>query len=103
MAKLYVAEYARSSSAGPGDTGAPMAIEPPLAEQVVTFTTTTACDNAFNAATRFVRIHTDSICHIAFGTAPSATTSLKRMAANTTEYFAVPPGASYKVAAVTGT
>lgn len=102
MAILYIAEYSRAADNSLGGFNQ-IADEASLqAEQTVTFTTTTQ-SSAFNAATRFVRIHTDSICHILFGTNPTATTGKKRMAANTTEYFAVPPGASYKVAAVTGT
>lgn len=100
MAKLYVTEYANMGETLRG--APPIALEPELAEQVVTFTTTTQ-SSAFNASTRFVRIHTDSICHIAFGASPTATTSKRRLAIDQTEYFAVPPGASYKVAAVTGT
>jgi hypothetical protein len=68
----------------------------------VTFTTTTA-SAAFAAGTVMVRIHTNAICSIAFGTAPSATTSNFRMAADQTEYFGVPLGAAYKVAAVSNT
>jgi hypothetical protein len=59
--------------------------------------------SAFNAATTYVRIHTDAICSISFGTAPTATTSTMRMVAGQTEYFAVPVGRSFKVAAITNT
>jgi len=50
-----------------------------------------------------VRVHTDVICSIKFGTSPTATTSTARMVAGQTEYFAVPQGASYKVAAISNT
>lgn len=101
MAKLYITEYA---AVGGGMDGQPSAIayEPPVASQTVTFTTTTQ-SSAFNAITRFVRIHTDAICSIEFGTNPTATTSTRRLAADATEYFAVPVGNSFKVAAVTNT
>jgi hypothetical protein len=101
MAKLYVTEYA---ALGQGANGIPaqIAYEPPVASQVVTFTTSTQ-SSAFNAATQFVRVHTDSICSITFGTNPTATTSNRRMAADATEYFAVPAGNAFKVAAVTNT
>jgi hypothetical protein len=73
---------------------------PAVTQQQVTFTTTTA-SAAFSADTRFVRLHTDSACRVAFGDAPTADTTSMRMAAGQTEFFAVPPGS--KVAAVTTT
>lgn len=56
---------------------------------------------AFAATTRFVRIHSDSVCSIKFGPNPTATTSSKRMAAGQTEYYYVKPGD--KVAAILNT
>jgi hypothetical protein len=100
MATLYVTEFASVNTfAG---KAAQVADQPPLAEQTVTYTTTVA-SSAFHAGTEYVRIHTDAICSISFGTAPTATTAKMRMVAGQTEYFAVPKGASYKVAAVTNT
>ncbi|PZN85836.1 MAG: hypothetical protein DM484_01275 [Candidatus Methylumidiphilus alinenensis] len=103
MSVLYVTEYA---SQGLDSRNSPMviALEPTLAEQIFTISgSSTAVTNPFQSGTTYVRIHTDTICSIAFGTAPVATTSMKRMAANTTEYFAVPPNKGYKVAAITNT
>jgi len=50
--------------------------------------TTTA---ALNAAAKFVRVNTDSICSIKFGTTSTvaATTTNARMAANSSEFFAL--------------
>ena len=100
MATLFVTEFQHASAAGPGNTPMPMAMQEPLAEQAVSFTTTTA-SSAFNAATRFVRLYSTADCHIAFGTAPTATTGKMKLKADSAEYFAVQPGASIKVAAVT--
>ena len=102
MSVLYVSEY---STAGLDSRLIPMVIaqEPSLVEQIFTISGSSAATNAFQATTTYVRVHTDAICSISFGTAPIATTSMKRMAANTTEYFAVPAGKSYKVAAITNT
>jgi hypothetical protein len=58
---------------------------------------------AFNAKTRFVRLHTDAVCSIKFGTNPTASATTARMAANSTEYSSVPPNQAYKVAAITNT
>jgi hypothetical protein len=79
-----------------------MPLEPPLAEQTVAIGAE-AKSSAFNASTRYVRIHVDAICSILFGTSPTATTSKKRLAANQTEYFAVPPGQSFKVSVISNT
>ena len=101
MGILYVTEFQELPTITLGHSGA-MAMQPPMAEQTVSYTTTTQ-SAAFNANTRYVRLHTDSICSIEFGTNPSATTSTARMVAGQTEYYAVPKGASYKVAAVSNT
>jgi len=103
MSVLYIAEYAEIVVA-PANQRGQMVMEPPIAEQTISISgSSAACTNPFNSATRFVRIHTDAICSIAFGAAPTATTGNKRLAANQTEYFGIPKGQSYKVAAITNT
>lgn len=103
--KLYVSEYVDfPQQAG---TAIGVAAEPSV-DQVVDYSGGVAASTAFAANTRFVRIHTDSICCIAFGTAPVATVNNKRMAAGATEYFAVPNGAlnqvtPFKVSAIATT
>lgn len=99
--KLYVTEYSDIGQTVRG--AAQLAKEPVVAEQVVDYSGGVASSSAFNASTTYVRIHTDSICSISFGTAPTATTSMRRMPADSTEYFAVPPGLSYKVSAISNT
>lgn len=106
MSTLYITEYAKQGGGHP--LGIPVAEEPAITTQTVSFTATHGESSAFNANTSLVRIHTDGICSILFGTAPVATTSHPRLAANQTEYFAVvAPGASgataLKVSAVTNT
>ena len=101
MTTLYISEFAdfgRSTT----ETGQ-VAAQPPTNEQTVSLSGTSAASSAFKNNTRLVRLHTDSICSIEFGTAPTATTSTARMAANQTEYFTIPAGQSYKVAAITNT
>ncbi len=100
MATLYVTEFSGINVIE--NKTVDIVTQPPVAEQTVSFTTTTQ-SSAFNSATRVVRIHTDSICSIAFGTNPTATTTKMRMVAGQTEYFGVPNNVSYKVAAVTNT
>ncbi len=100
MATLYVAEFSGINVVD--GKLVDIVTQPPVAEQTVSYTTTTQ-SSAFNAATRVVRIHTDSICSIAFGSNPTATTAKMRMVAGQTEYFGVPTNVSWKVAAVTNT
>lgn len=101
MATLYITEYAELPI-GPAGRVGQMPMEPPVAEQAIPFTTAVA-SAAFNAKTRFVRLHTDAICSVVFGVTPVATVANGRMAAGQTEYRAVPPGAGYKVSVVTNT
>lgn len=105
MATLYVAEFV--SGGGTGNFPLAAAQVAPLAEQTVAIGGASAqCTNPFSVNTTLVRVHVDAICSIAFGTNPTATTSKMRMAANQTEYFAipaVPPGSNYKIAVITNT
>ena len=55
-------------------------------------------DNAVGSQTRVVRVVTTTAAHIAFGAAPTATTSDVYMPAGVAEYFAITPGE--KVSAV---
>jgi len=106
MTFLYVTEFAELGI-GPAGRVDQMAMQPPLAEQTVGNAGGNTQSNAFNANTRFVRLHADSICAIEFGTNPTAVAAgasgTARMAANQTEYYAVPKGAGFKVAAILST
>ncbi len=93
MAKVYLTEYADLR----GNAG----FEPNTAEQVVTSAATSTQTAAFNVNTNWVRVHTDGIVSIAFGTSPTATTDKLRLAAGQTEYFCVVPG--HKAAVITNT
>lgn len=99
MATLYITEYSRQ---GRDASGFQMVVadEPPAANQTVAIGGTSAQSSAFNANTKFVRIHTDTTCSIEFGTNPTASATTRRLPANSTEYFSVPLGASYKVAVI---
>lgn len=91
MAFLYITEYEGLVGIGPGVAIAGLGI--PVASQVVVNTGATTPSAAFNAKTKFVRLHADSICSVKIGgAAPVATTTDARFAANQTEYAAVVPG-----------
>ena len=100
MATLYITEYARVAF----DPNGPLAMpeEPPLASQTVAIGSGSVASNAFNVATRFVRLNTDAACSIQFGfPTPTAVATTARMAANQTEYHGVPQGGGYQVAVIT--
>ena len=100
MTTLYVTEYATGGFAQVGGAVVQTPHEPPLAEQVISIGSGSVQSNAFNAQTTLVRLHTDSICSVLFGTSPTATASNQRFAANQTEYKTVPKGQSYKIAVI---
>lgn len=102
MATLYITEFAALGTPANGGN-IQVAGQSPIAEQTVSISGTSAQSSAFNTNTRFVRLHTDAICSVLFGTDPTATTAKMRMPANGTEYFAVPQAQSYKVAVITNT
>ena len=96
MAVLYITEYSAISI-----PDAPIAPGEAIASQTVAIGGSSTQSSAFNAQTRYVRLHTDAICSILFGSNPTATATTARMAADATEYFSVNP--STKVAVITNT
>lgn len=106
MAKLYITEFkamAPTSRGWGAQQFMPWGAQPPAAEQTVAIGASSAASSAFNAATSYVRLHTDAVCSIEFGSDPVATASTMRLSADQTEYFAVPVGASFKVAVISNT
>lgn len=99
MATLYIAEYA-SISIGQAGRLHQHPDEPPLNEQTLSIGVGSNASAAFQPQTRMVRLHTDAICSVAFGTNPTATTNNQRLAANQTEYKGVPLGQGFKVAVI---
>ena len=95
MAALYVTEYAWTPQRGL--FGMKM---PPIAEQKVSYTTTTA-SSAFNSLTTMVRVTADADAHLEFGSSPTATAANMLLPSGHVEYFEVTPGD--KVAAYDGT
>lgn len=100
MAVVYISEYAEAPNIKTGQM-LPVGQEPSLAEQTVAIGVGSVQSAAFNAKTKFVRLHTDAICSVKFGSNPTATATTPRMAANSTEFFGVNPGD--KVAIITNT
>lgn len=108
MAILYVTEYAELGATIGGGRTAQVPMEPPLVEQAIAITAGSTTTAAFNAKTTLVRVETDAICGITFGTAPTATVASAglgsgRFAAGQTEYRAVRAGAAMKVAVIATT
>ena len=98
MAVAYITEFAALANV----SGANIAMMPPLAEQTVAIGAETD-SNAFNASTRYIRVHVDAICSISIGLTPTASTTTLRMGAGDTEYFGVPRNSGYKISVVTNT
>ena len=99
-ATCKISEYA-SMVTDPDGRVTPVALEPAVVEQTVTYSTS-AASSAVNAATRFVRIICDAKAHFEFGTAPVAETTDPYVPADTAEYFGVVQGKSMKIAFIAG-
>jgi hypothetical protein len=105
LSSLYISEYqyaaySQGPAIGAGD-GVPCGLEPQITTQVIPISGTSAQSAALNPLTHFVRLHTDSVCSVAFGANPTATTSSMRLAANQTEFFGVSPEqGSIKIAVI---
>lgn len=79
----------------------PCGIEPGVVHQQVDIGGTSDQSAAFSGNTRFVRLHADAPCRIAFGSNPTAAATTMRLAAGASEYFGVTPG--HKLAVITST
>lgn len=97
MATLYITEFAELVG-GDNNGKLPLVKLPPVAEQTVTIGSETD-SAAFNAATKFIRVHCDAICSIKVAATgnPAATTASMRLPADHTEYFAVDPAGKISV------
>lgn len=105
MARLTIQEY---DDAAIGAMGWPIPVgnEPALVSQAFSYTGTSAQSAAFNASTKIIRVNTDGICNLKFGSSPTALVKGNaaggcRLAADQTEYFGVAGGD--KVAAIVDT
>jgi hypothetical protein len=76
------------------------AIFPGTSQKVSYTDSSAASSNAFAAGTSIVRVVSTTACFIKFAASPTAATTDTFLPANTPEYFGVPEGQSYKVAAI---
>jgi len=98
VATVYISEYARMGAVP--NTAAQMPQEPPVATQTVAIGATSTRSAYFDPNTRFVRIHVDAVCSIAFGQNPVADATAGRFAANQTEFRGVPQGGAFCLAVI---
>ena len=101
MATAKISEYANLAQDQSGKV-VPVAGEPAIAVQEVTYTSTTA-SAAFNEQTRFVRIIADAKAHYEFALVPTAAATDAYLPIDTPEYFGVPLNVGMKVAFYDGT
>lgn len=99
MSTLYITEHADQLVLVGRAVGVPR--EPPVAEQTVTISGTSAQSAAFNAKTKYIRIISDVVCSRLVGANPTATSSNTRMSADAYEFIAV--NAGDKIAVITNT
>lgn len=101
MPNLYITEFAQEGVDAQGRI-TPIAKMPSIAEQKVAFSSS-AQSAVLSDATTIVRLHSDGVCSVAFGTNPTATTGNMRLGIGQTEYFAVQPNSGLKIAAISNT
>lgn len=101
MATLYITEYDRLAKEDYGPP-VPTGMEPSLGDQTVPISGTSAQSATLNEKTRFVMVHTDVVCHIAFADNPTATTSNRRLPADSTIFYGVENTSNFKIAVIQG-
>lgn len=103
MAYLYITELKDIAIGHNGNPMPTVGKMPPVAEQQVGISGSSAASAAFNSATRFVILSSDVTCSVTFsptpGATPTAVTTSYRLAAGVPVMFGVNPGD--KVAAIT--
>lgn len=99
MASLWVTEYKR---VGSGDFGGGIqaGLEPATTTQKVTISGTSAQSSAFDQETRLIMVHTDTACHVEISDNPTASTSTRRLPADSTVFYAIPNAVTYKIAVI---
>ncbi len=103
MASFWIREYARVARDANGN---PLAApeEPAITDQQVTISGNHAQSNAFNAATRFVFVSSDSISSYLVGSDPTAVVGgAGRLIAGGNFFFGVAPNQSLKLSAIVDT
>jgi hypothetical protein len=107
---MYVTEYVGLATRQIAGSVAQVPQEPPLVEQAIAISATSAQSAAFNANTTLVRVHIDGSgpAGVTFGLNPTATVESGglgsgRFAANQTEYRSVTRGLGMKVAGIVTT
>ncbi len=100
MATLYITEFSKPAMTVNGLIPA-ASLPTVVAEQTVAISGSSTASAAFSATTSFVRVHTDAICSIEYGSNPTATTAKARMPADSVEYFGV--NAGDKIAVISNT
>lgn len=98
MSLLYISEYAALGSAD-GDL-AQVPQEPPLATQVVDYTSGEAKSATLNAETRIVLMKSAAACHVLFGEDPTADTNDEPIFANVPEYKGVAKDSGLKISVI---
>lgn len=98
MAVLYITEYPVTNLL----SGSGLPTEPG-ADQTVAIAAGSAQSTTLKNNTQLVRLHTDAICSVAFGSNPTATATNRRLAAGQTEWINVSVNSGMKVAVITNT
>lgn len=98
MAYLYITELQSLVTDSRGNIVAAANV-PPIAEQQVGVTGSSAQSAAFNPATKFIMVQPDEVVSLAFGANPTAVVTAHRMAAGETRYYGVQPGQKVAVIA----
>jgi len=102
MAIATVTEYESLAEDSRGNT-VPVPMEPAIASQSVSYTTSAAVTNAFNKRTRFVYVQTnDTNGHVKFGASPTAAATDRLIIAGDGAFFGVHPLIDMKVAVYDG-
>ena len=95
---LDITEYQRLAVDSQGHS-IPTGQEPSRHVQQVPITGASEASEPVSDVTRFVRVHADTTCRIAFGKEPVATAASQRLPGGATEFYGIDPGTKIAVIA----
>ena len=95
---LDITEYQRLATDARGIT-IPTGQEPSRAVQQVQISGASESSAPVSDVTRFVRVHADTTCRIAFGKDPTASAASQRLPGGATEFYGIDPGTKIAVIA----
>jgi hypothetical protein len=89
--KIFISEFSRIIL-DHGNFAVPIPLTPSVAEQSIEIEMVSKTSEPFKPQTRFILVHTEAACSIAFGLTPEADQRFHKLGPGETRYYGINPG-----------